>query len=129
MLSHSGTDDFAMVFNQMVRWAHGRAVESGWWTNIHTGERIERNKGELIALMHSELSEALEAIRKDKMDDKLPTRKGEEVELVDCIIRIFDYAGAYGLDLGGAFMEKMAYNQNRADHKISNRKVIGGKQF
>ncbi len=100
-----------------------------WWNDIHTGKRIERNKGEMIALMHSELSECLEAIRKNLMDDKLPNRKGEEVELVDTLIRIFDYAGAYGFDLEGAYQEKRAYNKQRADHKAENRTKQGGKAF
>jgi len=60
--------------------------------------------------MHSELSEAMEGERKDLMDDKLPHRRMAEVELADTLIRIFDYAGAYGYDLQGAYREKMAYN-------------------
>lgn len=100
-----------------------------WWHDIHTGERIERNKGELIALMHSELSEAMEGERKDLMDDKLPHRKMAEVELVDALIRIFDYAGAFGYDLEGAYQEKMAYNANRSDHTHEARQLAGGKKW
>lgn len=66
-----------------------------------------------IALIHSELSEMVEGIRKDAQDDKLPHRKMEEVELADTLIRIEDYAGTYGLDLGGARDEKEAYNSGR----------------
>ncbi len=40
----------------------------------------------------------MEGERKDLMDDKLPHRKMAEVELADALIRIFDYAGAYGYD-------------------------------
>jgi hypothetical protein len=66
-----------------------------------------------IALIHSELSEMVEGIRKDASDDKLPHRKMEEVELADTLIRMEDYAGTYGLDLGGARDEKEAYNAGR----------------
>lgn len=100
-----------------------------WWQNIDTGEVIRRNKGELIALMHSELSECLEGERKDLMDDKLPHRKMAEVELADTLIRIFDYAGAFGYDLQGAFEEKMKFNSTREDHTHEARKIAGGKQF
>lgn len=100
-----------------------------WWRDINTGEPIQRNKGELIALMHSELSEALEGERKGLMDDKLPHRKMAEVELVDTIIRILDYAGGFGYDLQGAFEEKMAYNAKRIDHSHEARKNEGGKKF
>lgn len=100
-----------------------------WWHDIQTGQRIERNKGELLALIHSEISECLEGVRKNLMDDKLPHRKMEEVELVDAIIRIFDYAGAFGLDLEGAYQEKMAFNASRADHKAENRRAENGKKF
>ena len=82
------------------------AINAGWYKNPETGEEIERNFGEVIALMHSELSEALEADRKNLMDDKLPHRDGREVEFADCIIRIFDTAAAYNMDLAGAIIEK-----------------------
>jgi NTP pyrophosphatase (non-canonical NTP hydrolase) len=100
-----------------------------WWQDINTGEKIQRNKGELIALMHSELSEALEGARKGKMDDHLPHRLSEEVELADALIRIFDYAGAYGLDLEGAYQEKTAYNKWRQDHTHEARRAQDGKKF
>lgn len=100
-----------------------------WWVDINTGERLERNKGEQIALIHSELSEALEGVRKGLMDDKLPHRTMEEVEMADTVIRIFDYCAGHGLDIDGAYREKMAYNAVRADHKIENRLADGGKKF
>lgn len=108
---------------------HGAAVAGGWWSDLTTGERKERNKGELIALMHSELSETLEGVRKGTMDGHLPHRTSEEVELADVLIRIFDYAGAYGLDLGAALCDKLLYNAQRADHKRENRAAEGGKKF
>lgn len=100
-----------------------------WWKDINTGEKLERNTGELIALMHSELSEALEGARKNKMDDHLPHRKSLEVELADTLIRIFDFAGAYELDLEGAYQEKMAYNAKRSDHTHEQRRLADGKKF
>jgi NTP pyrophosphatase (non-canonical NTP hydrolase) len=100
-----------------------------WWVDPVTKEPLKRNFGELIALCHSELSEALEGHRKDLQDDKLPHRKMVEVELVDCLIRIFDLAYASGYDLEGAYQEKMDYNENRADHKHENRILPGGKKY
>ena len=99
-----------------------------WWFR-EDGSPIKRNKGELIALMHSELSEALEGVRKLLPDDHLPHRVAEEVELADLLIRVFDYAGAFGLDLEGAYREKMAYNASRMDHRRETRAAEGGKKF
>ena len=83
---------------------------------------------EKLMLIVTELAEAMEGYRKDLMDDKLPHRKMLEVELADAMIRIFDLAAALELDLGGALIEKMAYNAQRADHQIENRLKPGGKK-
>ena len=117
------------AITNLTQLSHGLAVEAGWWANPHTGERIERNDGELIALMHSELSEALEAIRKNLDDDHLPQHKGVTVELADTLVRIFDYCGARQLPIGEALAQKLAYNAQRADHKASARQGENGKQF
>jgi hypothetical protein len=82
-----------------------------------------------IALIHSELSEMLEGVRKDKMDDHLPARKAEEVECADALIRLLDYAAWRKLDIAAAVREKLAYNAQRADHKLENRAAPGGKKF
>src|SRR6185503_11095214 len=86
-----------------------------WWVDLHTGEPLKRNMGELLMLCVSELSEAMEGDRKGLMDDKLPHRSMLEVELADCIIRVLDICGAKEFDIQGAYDEKMAYNASRAD--------------
>jgi NTP pyrophosphatase (non-canonical NTP hydrolase) len=105
------------------------AANINWWKNIETGEPIQRNVGEVLMLCVSELAEAMEGHRKGLPDDKLPHRSMFEVELADCLIRIFDLTGGMGLDIGAAFVEKMAYNAQRADHKIEHRKAEGGKKY
>lgn len=105
------------------------AREAGWYRDPVTGQEIKRNFGEVVALMHSELSEALEADRKGLMDDKLPHRDGREVEFADCIIRIMDTAESLGFDLAGAIIEKNAFNRARADHKLENRAKPEGKKY
>jgi NTP pyrophosphatase (non-canonical NTP hydrolase) len=128
-MSKNQQQDVLKGIKEGVNLCHGAALEGGWWTDLETGEKKERNKGELLCLIHSEVSEAMEGARKDLMDDKLPHRKKEEVELADVIIHILDYAGGFDLDVGGALLEKVAYNAQRADHKLSNRKLAGGKKF
>lgn len=93
------------------------------------GGTDRRNKGELLCLIHSEISEAMEGERKNLMDDKLPHRRMAEVELADALIRIFDYAAAYRYDLEGAYQEKRAYNAQRADHKKEARQADNGKKW
>lgn len=120
------------VLKREITWlktlCHGNAVNAGWYTDLDTGEFKQLNVGERIALMHSELSEAFEAHRKNLMDDHLPHRKGIEVELADTIIRIMDFCGAEDLDIAGAILEKVSYNLRRADHSIAARKLEGGKK-
>jgi len=113
----------------LTNYSHGCALASGWWNDAATGERKERNTGECLMLIVSEIAEAMEADRKRAMDDHLPHRAGLEVELADAVIRIFDFAGANGLDLGGAMAEKLQYNTSRADHKAENRAKPGGKAY
>ena len=60
-----------------------------------------------IALMHSELSEALEAMRIHA------DREAVAEELADCCIRIFDYCGARDIDLENALLKKIEFNKTR----------------
>ena len=107
---------FAIEFDAVAKEVNNIAIEKGWWKG-------ERNEGELIALMHSELSEALEAIRNgNPPDDKIPEFTGVEAELADVIIRIMDMAAAKGYRVGEAVIAKINYNKNRAYKH-------GGKKF
>jgi NTP pyrophosphatase (non-canonical NTP hydrolase) len=88
-----------------------------------------RNIPEMLMLMVSEIAEAMEGHRKNLMDEKLPHRRALEVELADLLIRVFDFAGGIGLDLGGALIEKQAFNRARKDHTLEARKSEGGKAY
>lgn len=117
----------AHAINALAALVH--KANAKWWQDLDTGDPIPRNVGEMLMLVVSELAEALEGHRKNLADDKLPHRRMFEVELADTIIRIFDIAGGLGLDLGGAFEEKMVYNAIRADHSVEGRKAPGGKAY
>jgi NTP pyrophosphatase (non-canonical NTP hydrolase) len=117
------------AFN-LNRWSSEiHAANAHFYRDINTGAPIDRNVGELIALIHSEVTEMLEGVRKNKMDDKLPHRKQEEVEAADILIRLLDYCGYRNLDLGGAVIEKLAYNKTRQDHTNEARRAADGKKF
>jgi NTP pyrophosphatase (non-canonical NTP hydrolase) len=102
-----------MNINQAVLDSYNNAYEHGWHDK-------ERSVAELICLMHSELSEALEEHRNGKLptevyynEAKPDKPEGIPIELADCIIRIFDFCGKYGIDLEDAINEKMIYNKTR----------------
>lgn len=61
----------------------------------------------IIALIHSEASEALEAFRKDDRDEFIE-------ELADIMIRVLDCAEGLGFDLELAVNRKIAKNRNRS---------------
>ena len=89
---------------------YNNSVAHGFWAM----GADNRNKGEQIALMHSELSEMLEAVRKPGFpDEHCPSFNQEEVEAADLLIRLLDYAYGHGLMLGAATVAKMDFNRNR----------------
>lgn len=128
------------ILNKLQFDIHAGNIAAGWWTDLKTGidlaeEAFQGTRlgkalvAEKLALVHSEVSEALEGHRKNLPDDKLPHRKMIEVELADAVIRILDLSGALELDLATAIFEKLEYNSIRPDHKISNRIKENGKAY
>ena len=100
-----------MDLNHFAKEVHANAVRHGWWDE-------ERSFPEIVALCHSELSEALEEYRNGKpmvYRDLPDTKKidGVAVELADCIIRILDFCGKYEIDIDSILMEKHKYNLTR----------------
>lgn len=117
---------------QLQNYVYQGNVRAGWWEDLATGQAKPKGNIELIlsklALVHSEVSEAVEGVRKGMMDDHLKHRPMVEVELADAVIRILDICGHEGYDLAGAIMEKLEYNAQRLDHKRESRMAEGGKK-
>jgi hypothetical protein len=101
----------------LISLCHGAAQAAGWWTDLRTGEPLERNVGEMLMLTVSELSEAASGYYSSSRDDHLPSRTSMEVELGDTLIRICDMAGRHNLNLAGALAELEALPDG-ADHEF-----------
>lgn len=124
--------EFAATINASSIAMFTRMQEKGFWEKLELvkelGEGGYINSEELETLLQTieseklmlavgELSEAQEAMRKDKMDDHLPQHMGLATEIVDAMIRLQDFAGylqsEYGVDIGQIYADKVAYNANR----------------
>ena len=103
--------------NYIAELIHKNAVAHGWWEN-------DRELPEIIALCHSELSEALEAYRNNEpmIWDNNGKPDGIAVEMVDCVIRIFDYLEYKGIDICDTMLKKHEYNETRP-YKHGGKKV------
>jgi len=82
---------------------HNRNVQAGWWTDLSTGTFKQRNIGELLMLICTELEEARQGQNTNCADDKLPHRSMLEVEIADALIRLGDLCGYYVPDFAEAF--------------------------
>lgn len=99
-LVNSSQEPNFISINNFIDTCHKIAKKKGWWDK-------KRSDGEVIALMHSELSEALEAMRNNHSKESIAE------ELADCCIRIFDYCGQEKIDLERALLKKIEKNKSR----------------
>lgn len=103
---------FTEGWEMMQAIAHALSRRNGFWPEVVDQPIYERLAK--LALIHSEVSEALEAARKPgTMDKHLPERPAEAVELADIILRVMDYAEAYNLPVAECVIEKHDFNSRR----------------
>lgn len=108
-----------MEIKKLAQEIYATAKEKGFWESKkcpHCGEELpeKRNFGEMIALVHSELSEALEADRQGNPPcEKIPEITAIEEEMADALIRILDICEGNNVDIVKAIEMKMAFNSKR----------------
>lgn len=112
----------------ILEWSKG----NGWWKGFpeklpaSPGSDVINYIGTKLLLIHSEVSEAAEALRDGKIkmwiDPSNHKPEGVESELADTVIRIFDLAAALNMDLGNAIAVKMDYNRTRP-HRHGDKKA------
>lgn len=108
------------VLNMLATTAYANSKAKGFWDLenkvIEAFPQMETViMGNKLTLIHSEVSEVCEALRKPfpETSKKIPPYMEEEDELADIIIRVMDYCGRRNIDIGGAVALKMQYNSNR----------------
>lgn len=109
--------------NELAKAVHENAVSKGWWDD-------DRPFSEIVALIHSEVSEAFEEYRNGRKPTEVYASHGDgmacsppctpglkpegvPIELADVILRILDYCGHAGIDIDDALERKMKYNTTR----------------
>lgn len=111
-LDDSELEEAAMMMQRLQRRCHEISVAHGFW-------EVEQDVRIKLMLIHSEVSEAFEALRRQRssdsepMSDHIPTMPAFNEELADIQIRLWDLAEAEGIDLGRTALEKMHYNESR----------------
>lgn len=97
-----------------IQYWHELSAKVAESNKSHGWHEIDHEDGTYIALMHSELSEALECLRcGNPASDHIPEFSGAEEELADVIIRIMDYAGIRDFHVAEAVIAKMKFNLAR----------------
>ena len=102
------------ILNELRDEAYNTSKSKGWYD-----KEPQPTFGDRIALVHSELSEALEVTRTGaKINESTYEKDGKPVgvdsELADVIIRVLDMCGFYNIDIARAVEEKLNYNKTRS---------------
>lgn len=159
----TGAGVIEQAFSMLMQHCHAASYNRGWWHDPVTGQSLIPNDANQltdlhyreefrgawfpyvvackIALIHSEVSEMLEAHRRDLDDDKI-SFAGITAEAADVVIRICDLLGmldtgvqsspmgrAEDYDLGAAILAKIPFNATRADHDLAKRAEPGQKKY
>lgn len=75
------------------------------------------------------LSDAMEADRKKAMSKRFPSIAGLVVNVAQAMRATVQLGILVEANLPDAIHEKVAYNGTRADHKVENRRAVGGKAY